>query len=219
MLIVLDSVLDAAQCAELLALLGHATFDDGRATAGWSAALVKRNAQAGPDPAIDMWRERVADTLMRHGLLVIAAHPKRIIGPMFTRYAKGDSYGVHVDEPIMGGVRTDLAFTLFLSAPESYGGGELTIESAAGSEAHKHKAGSLVLYPASTLHSVAEVTRGTRYAAVGWVRSLVRDPARRELLFDLDTARRRLFAEHGKTAEHDLISRCHASLLRMWAED
>ena len=55
--------------------------------------------------------------------------------------------------------------------------------------------------------------------AIGWARSFIRDPARRELLFDLDTARRQLFAREGKSAEFDLVSRSLANLLRMWAED
>jgi PKHD-type hydroxylase len=51
------------------------------------------------------------------------------------------------------------------------------------------------------------------------VRSFVRDPARRELLFDLDTARRQMFAREGKSTEFDLVSKSLANLLRMWVED
>jgi len=80
-------------------------------------------------------------------------------------------------------------------------------------------AGALVVYPATSLHRVVAVTRGVRLAAVGWARSFVRDPARRELLFDLDTARRQIFAREGKSAEFDLISKSFANLLRMWVED
>jgi PKHD-type hydroxylase len=80
-------------------------------------------------------------------------------------------------------------------------------------------AGSLVAYPSTALHRVAPVTSGTRLAAVGWARSFIRDPARRELLFDLDTARQRLFQQSGKSAEFDLLSKTSANLLRMWAED
>jgi PKHD-type hydroxylase len=119
----------------------------------------------------------------------------------------------------MDGVRTDVAFTLFLCDPASYDGGELTIESAAGEEPFKLDAGALVAYSATSLHRVAGVTRGARLAAAGWARSFVRDPAQRELLFDLDTARRQLFAREGKSAEFDLLSKSFANLLRMWAED
>ena len=117
------------------------------------------------------------------------------------------------------GVRTDVSFTLFLSEPASYDGGELVIDTPSGEEAFKLKAGSIVTYPASTLHRVAPVTRGERLVAAGWIRSHVRDAGKRELLFDLETARRRLFDREGKTAEADLLAKCAANLMRMWAED
>src|SRR5712691_921548 len=77
----------------------------------------------------------------------------------------------------------------------------------------------LAAYPSTTLHHVAAVTRGARLAAVGWARSFIRDAAQRELLFDLDTARRALFAREGKSAEFDLIAKSLSNLIRMWAED
>jgi PKHD-type hydroxylase len=138
---------------------------------------------------------------------------------MFSAYEPGMHYGSHVDDALMAGIRTDVSFTLFLSDPESYGGGELTIESASGEDAVKLAAGSLLAYPSTTLHHVAPVTRGTRLAAVGWARSFVRNGAQREMLFDLDTARRQLFTREGKSAEYDLVSKSLANLLRMWVED
>ncbi|CAN0497077.1 unnamed protein product, partial [Phaeothamnion confervicola] len=162
MLIVLDAVVDREMQQELTTLLAQVAFEDGTATAGWSARLVKHNLQAAPDPAVEMWRDRLAATLMANPLFALAARPKRIIGPMFSRYVPGHRYGPHVDEPVMDAVRVDLAFTLFLSDPDLYDGGELTLDTAAGTEIHKHPAGSLVLYPATTLHHVAEVTRGAR---------------------------------------------------------
>src|SRR5882724_7953048 len=138
---------------------------------------------------------------------------------MFSAYEPGMRYGSHVDDALMQGMRTDVSFTLFLSERESYDGGELVIESAAGEDAVKLPAGSMVAYPSTALHHVAPVTRGTRLAAVGWVRSYVRDSARREMLFDLDTARRQLFAREGKSAEYDLVSKSLANLMRMWVED
>lgn len=219
MLIVIPDVLSREQLTGLQDLLPRLDYADGRSTAGWSARLVKHNEQASPDPALDMWCARIRELLLAHPVFQISAFPKAIIGPLVSRYGPGQEYGPHVDEPLMDGARVDLAFTLFLSPPDTYDGGELTIEGPAGSDAHKHEAGSLVLYPATTLHQVMPVSRGDRYAAVGWVRSLVRDPARRELLFDLETARRRLFAEHGKTQDHDLLSKTCVNLMRMWCED
>lgn len=219
MLIVIAQVLGGEQLTELQSALSRADFSDGRLTAGWSARLVKRNSQAAPDPALDQWRDRVQSALSAHPVFRLAALPKRIIGPMFSRYQAGDHYGPHADEPLMDGTRIDLSFTLYLSPPESYDGGELTLDTHSGTEAHKYEAGSVMLYPANTLHHVAPVVRGTRYAAVGWVRSHVREAEKRELLFDLETARQRLFAREGKTAEHDLLSKTYANLVRMWCED
>lgn len=219
MMIVINDIVDRATVADLLDVLICLPFEDGRSTAGWSASLVKANNQACADPAIDLWRDRLAATFLRSPLFHLAAQPKRIIGPMFSRYDIGSAYGAHVDEPIIDGSRADLSYTLFLSDPDAYDGGELTIDTPAGSEAHKHSAGCLVLYPATTLHLVSPVTRGTRYAAVGWVRSHIRDATQRELLFDLETARRLLFEQHGKTHEVDLLSKCFANLIRMWADD
>jgi PKHD-type hydroxylase len=116
-------------------------------------------------------------------------------------------------------VRTDLSFTLFLSDPQSYDGGELVIDTPSGEEAFKLASGSVVTYPATTLHRVQPVSGGERLAAAGWIRSHLRDAAQRELLFDLETARRRLFDREGKTPEADLLAKCAANLMRMWAED
>ena len=141
-------------------------------------------------------------------MFALATRPKTIIGPLFSRYRPGHAYGTHVDDALIGGARTDVSFTLFLADPETYDGGELIIDTASGEESFKLPAGSLVTYPATMLHRVAPVTRGERMVAAGWVRSTVRDPAHRELLFDLETARRRLFDREGKTAEGDLLAKC-----------
>ena len=194
-------------------------FADGRATAGWSARTVKHNAQAAPDPLVDAWIERIGAYISGNDVFRLAAQPKRIMGPILSRYRSGDHYGAHVDDAILDGGRTDLAFTLFLADPSAYDGGELIIDGPGGEEMHKLAAGCLILYPATTLHRVAPVTRGTRYAAIGWVRSLIRSAERRELLFDLETARRRLFAAHGKTQDFDLLSKCSANLMRLWCDD
>ena len=131
------------------------------------------------------------------------------------------SYGSHTDNALMGDQefwRADVSFTLFLSDPSTYTGGELVIENSDEERCYKLKAGSMIVYPSSTLHRVETVTDGVRLAAVGWVQSLIRDPANREILFDLDTTRRSLFTQSSKTIEFDLISKTYTNLLRKWAE-
>ena len=190
-----------------------------KVAAGWSARLVKANLQAADGPETEALRALVRSRLLEHPLFALATRPKAVIGPLFSRYEPGHAYGTHVDNAVIDGVRTDVSFTLFLSEPASYDGGELIIDTPSGEEAFKLAAGSVVTYPATTLHRVAPVTRGARLAAAGWVRSYLREAAQRELLFDLETARRRLFEREGKTAEADLLAKCAANLMRMWCED
>lgn len=219
MILAIADVLSAADVDEVRAGLATATFVDGRATAGWSARLVKANLQASPGPALERVRALVETRLTEHAVFALATRPKTMLGPLFSRYQPGHAYGAHVDDALMGGIRSDVSFTVFLSAPDSYDGGELVIDSTAGEEAFKLVAGSVITYPTTTLHRVAPVTRGERLAAAGWVRSFIREADRRELLFDLETARRRIFDREGKTAESDLLAKCAANLLRLWCED
>jgi PKHD-type hydroxylase len=220
MQIVIGNILSAEEIATVTATLARAPFVDGRATAGFAARLVKDNLQAeGADRSLETIRKLVAERILAHDVFRMAVRPKALSPLLFSRYEPGMHYGSHVDDALMDGMRTDVAFTLFLCDPASYDGGELTIESAAGEEAFKLEPGALVAYPATSLHRVTDVTRGARLAAVGWARSFIRDPARRELLFDLDSARRQLFAREGKSAEFDLIAKSFANLMRMWVED
>jgi PKHD-type hydroxylase len=219
----IGEVLSTDTVARIIEELRNVEFVDGKRTAGWHARTVKRNSQAdGRDHRVAKLRTEVDQAIQTHALFQMAARPRRIKPVMFSRYTDGMDYGNHVDDAIMGGpqgpMRTDLSFTLFLSDPESYDGGELVTETTAGEQSYKLPAGAMVLYPSSTLHRVAPVTRGERIAAVGWAQSQVRDPQQREILFDLDSVRRRMFDADGKTPEFDAVSRSLANLLRMWAE-
>ena len=219
MILAIADVLSAADIEDVRAGLATATFIDGKATAGWAAKLVKSNLQASGGAELDRLGALVEARLTQHAVFALAARPKTVLGPLFSRYQPGHAYGTHVDDALMGGIRSDVAFTLFLSPPESYQGGELVIDTTAGEEAFKLAAGSVITYPATTLHRVAPVTQGERLAAVGWLRSYIRDAGRRELLFDLETARRRLFDQHGKSADADLLAKCAANLMRLWCDD
>jgi PKHD-type hydroxylase len=149
--------------------------------------------------------------------------PKIVMAPVFNRYDAGMQYGQHVDAPTSRGggepLRIDLSVTVFLSDPKTYEGGELVIETLSGGIGIKLAAGDAVVYPASTLHRVAEVRSGTRLAAITWVRSLVRDPAHRELVCELDVARASLEKKLPEArAELDLLQKCHANLVRLWCD-
>ena len=220
MLIMIANVLDAENVQWLRDNLAEVRYVDGRQTAGREARLVKRNDQVDrADPLLARMQDLVTDRLLDHQLFRMAARPHLVRPPLFSRYEPGMAYGSHVDDAIMGGMRTDLSVTVFLSDPEDYDGGELVIESAAGEQDVKLAAGDAVVYPTTFLHRVAPVTKGERLAAVTWVRSLVRDAAKREMLFDLETARHALFERLGKTPELDLLAKTQSNLLRRWAED
>jgi PKHD-type hydroxylase len=115
-------------------------------------------------------------------------------------------------------VRTDLSATLFLSAPEEYDGGELVIEDAYGVQAVKLPAGHMILYPASSLHRVQPITRGSRLASFFWIQSMVRDDGQRTLLFDLDTALQSLGATVPDDPALVQLMGVYHNLLRRWAD-
>lgn len=215
-------VLTAAQLQEVRTLLAEQPFQSGSKTAGWAAALVKNNEQLAPNAKHhDKLQQLIIGALAANEVFALAAMPKALRPILFSRYTSGMGYGDHIDDALMGTeprMRSDLSFTLFLSPPEDYEGGELIIEDTQGTNAHKLDAGALVLYPSDTLHRVATVTSGVRQVAVGWVQSLIRDPRQRQILFDLEVVRRQLFQQQGKTAQFDAISKSCSNLWRLWAE-
>ena len=200
--------------------LSAISFVDGKETAHGLAKQVKNNLQASSkDTKQELLRALVFEKILSHELVRRATRPKTISYLMFSKYEPGMAYGSHVDNPFMQGLRSDISFTLFLSEADSYDGGELVIETTAGEQPIKLPAGAAVFYPSTTLHRVNAITRGERLAAVGWIRSYIRDAAQRELLFDLDTLRVSLKEAAGTELQRTLLSKSIANLVRMWADD
>ncbi len=217
----LEPLLSSGQVEELRQALvaEDAPWRDGAETAGWHARAVKNNRQLEPTSAL---HQRLASALighlLQHPLLQAAALPVQLHNLRFSRCGVGEGYGRHVDNAYMAGGRSDLSFTVFLSDPDSYGGGDLVLEDPGGEEAIRLPAGHALVYPSSLLHRVETVTAGERLVAVGWIQSRIRSSEQRELLFELDTARRALFQERGKGEIFDLITRSYTNLLRLWGE-
>lgn len=168
-------------------------------------------------------QSRVQEAVNRHSLFFAAALPKTLSSPLFNRYQQQETYGFHVDgavrqHPHSGWMRTDLSATLFLSDPESYDGGELTINDTYGQHVVKLPAGDLVLYPSSSLHCVTLVTRGVRLASFMWIQSMVRDDKRRAMLFELDRNIQSLNSRHGESEEALSLLNLYHNLLREWSE-
>ena len=217
----LDGVLQSQALEELRdeLLAPQADWRPGHESAGWHARGVKHNRQLDrASPLHQRLAALVTESLEAHPLLQAAALPVRLHGLLFSRCGPGEGYGRHVDNAFMAGGRADVSFTLFLQDPGAYSGGSLMLESPAGEEEVRLAAGSAIVYPSTLLHRVAPVTGGERLVAVGWIQSRVRDAERREILFDLDTARREIFQREGKSEVFDLISRSYSNLLRRWGE-
>jgi len=225
MLIVIPKVLTADQVRHFRVTLAAAPWVDGRATAGHQGAQVKQNLQlAEGSPAARELGELVLAALERNPLFISATLPARVYPPMFNCYQGGQHFGNHVDNAVrlLPGtgtkIRTDISATLFLSEPDEYDGGELTIEDTYGTQTVKLAAGDMVIYPSTSLHRVTPVTRGARLASFFWVQSMVREDSQRALLFDLDTAIQRLTAANADEAARVRLTGCYHNLLRMWAE-
>ena len=222
MIFSLSQVLNQKELTAIDNSLAKAEFVDGKLTAGWHAKLVKNNQQLKAGTIeVKKLRTKIEAALNRHLLFNTAVRPKVIHSLLFSSYEVGMSYDTHVDNALMGNspkFRSDVSFTLFLNSPDNYEGGELVIEGIQEEKAYKLDAGEAIIYPSTTLHRVNPVTKGRRLVVVGWVQSFIRDASDRELLFDLDTARRAIFAKTGKTPEFDLISKTIANLIRRWAE-
>lgn len=226
MLITLPNVLTPEQLAHVTTLVTQAEWTDGNATSGHQSALAKRNEQLPESSdAAQAAGSVILDALAASPLFVAAALPHKVYPPLFSRYAGGQAFDTHVDNAIRirrGSdfrIRADLAATLFLAPPESYDGGALIIEEEFGEQRVKLPAGHMVLYPASSMHRVEPVTRGTRLASFLWAQSMVRDAGARRLLFELDTAIQSLAASTGQQ-NRDIVrlTGIYHNLLRRWAE-
>ena len=219
MRLVLDQLLSAEQATATREALAaeKAGWLDGAETAGWHARASKRNQQL--QASCDLHRRlsaQLQERLWANALLQSAAFPRVIHGLLFSRLGLGDGYGRHVDNAWMSGGRSDLSFTVFLSDPNDYTGGALVLETPSGEEAFRLEAGQALLYPSTLLHRVEPLSSGERFVAVGWIESRIRHSDQRELLFELDTARRVLFERNGSDEVFALISRSYSNLLRRW---
>jgi PKHD-type hydroxylase len=226
MLIQIPDVLTVEQVAQSRRLLDAAEWVDGRVTAGHQSAQAKDNVQI-PEghPAAREVGETIIRALQQNPLFVTAALPLHVFPPLFNRYSGGQAFGNHVDNAVRTvpgtahRIRTDLSATLFFSAPDEYDGGELIVEDTYGVHSVKLPAGSMVLYPATSLHHVRPVTRGARVCSFFWLQSMVRDDGERTLLFDLDAAIRSLnqLSATPHPAAVQLTGVYH-NLLRKWAD-
>lgn len=225
MLIQIPNVLSKEQVRQCREVLEAADWVDGRATAGYQGAKVKKNRQLPEGSAVaQQLGDVVLAALERNPLFISAVLPARVYPPLFNRYEGGETFGDHIDNAVRlipgtgQKIRTDVSSTLFLSEPEEYDGGELLIEDTYGTHTIKLPAGAMVVYPGTSLHRVNPVTRGVRIASFFWTQSMIRDDGQRTLLFDLDTSIQRLNQQQSDERALVQLTGVYHNLLRMWAE-
>jgi PKHD-type hydroxylase len=226
MILTIKSVLSSDEVAHFRDVLANTQWVDGNITSGVQAAQAKYNLQVPEDaPEARALGETILLKLGSHAEFNAAALPLRVFPPLFNRYDAGMGFEAHVDNAIRyvpsarQRVRTDISSTLFLSSPDEYDGGELLIDDVYGERSVKLAAGDMVVYPADSLHRVAPITMGSRWAAFFWTQSMVRDDSDRALLYRMDQsitlARQELGDKH--PAVLGLTSAFH-NLLRKWAD-
>ncbi len=226
MLLTIKNVLTADEISSAQTIIAEAPWAAGRESAGKQAADIKKNEQIPHDcDAARAIRGLVLRGLDRHPTFFSATLPKRVFPPRVNRYG-GDtnSFGDHVDNSIRFApdsgqrIRTDISCTLFFAEPDDYDGGELVIQDNGGPRSIKLAAGDAVIYPGTTLHQVTPVTRGHRLACFFWIESMVRDDAKRRLLFDLDNTIIGMRNATGDNAATIALTGTYHNLLRMWAD-
>lgn len=220
MLIHIDSVLSEAECRAIEEATRAADiWRDGKASAKGAARAAKENLQADSGaPAVKGALSKIGDALTAHPVFTAAAQPDALIRLTLNKYEQGMAYGDHVDAPYITGLRTDLSFTLFLTPPDEYEGGALVIDNSGHEDVIRGPAGSVVLYPSSSVHRVAIVTQGARLACIGWVKSRVKSAEHRQLLFQLETALADLKATDGSLAVYTRLTNLRNNLLRLFGE-
>ena len=222
MLLRIKGLIPSDKLAIVRGIHDSADYIDGKLSAGKEAVSVKNNEDLPQNhPEIARQTNNVRGLLVNHPTYQYGVLPHRIAAPFYARYTPGNQYGYHVDDPIMGQAdryRTDVSITVFLNGPDEYEGGDLTLMTATGEVKHKLPAGDAILYPSGSLHQVAPVTKGSRLVAVTWAQSMVRDPAQRELLYNLSQARDELLGSEPESEVTQKISTTYINLVRMWAE-
>jgi PKHD-type hydroxylase len=222
MLTHIKGVLDRQQLEEVQRLVHRGQFTNGSSSAGLAARRVKHNQELSLDDThMNELNTLVMGSLVKHPVYRSAAMSLKVASPYYARYTAGMSYGEHVDDPVMGTgglYRSDLSVTIFLNKREDYDGGELVIRTSFGDQQVKLPAGDAVLYPSSSVHRVAAVSRGERLVAVSWIQSLVRDAEKRALLHELNQAREKLLHEKPDAGETRQVNHSYINLVRMWSE-
>lgn len=220
MLLKLENVLNQAEVADIRRIVEAAKFIDGAVS---GKATLKKNLQAARGTEeFGTAIQKVVGALMARPDFKDYAVPKQITLE-FNRYDPGMFYKNHMDAPLMGGVRSqpirsDLSFTVFLTDPRTYDGGEFVLQTPYGEQRVKEEAGNAIVYPSNMIHRVDPVQSGIRWAAVGWLQSMLRDPAQRDIHYEVSRLREQVVTAFPDSELQERFDRLQGNLLRLWAE-
>ena len=222
MVAVIEGLLSKEQVRTVAGRLLGTQFVDGSMSGGPLGKDIKKNTQMSPQsPEYRELSQLVLTALKQNSKVAVEAMPRRILSPIFASYTEGQKYGDHIDAALMGpypGMRTDLSITIFLNGPDAYEGGELVLQTPFGEQIYKQAPGDAVLYPTHYLHRVNPVTKGRRMAIITWMESMIRDPARREVLGDLAAVMDQLVETGGDSKLMGRVEKARLNLMRMWAD-
>jgi PKHD-type hydroxylase len=222
-MILIESFLGEAQLNDIRQALSKVAFIPGQFSGGIGGASIKNNLQANPkDPAYPQASGLVIQALFSSPAIQAYARPNHLTPINFARYGAGMAYGDHVDAAVHVltnmVVRTDISFTVFLSGPDDYDGGELVVNVAGAERVVKPNAGDIFVYPTGVTHRVNPVRSGWRNVAVGWMQSMVANHEHREILYKLETARDQLLKTARQTPAYELVNSVHENLLRLFVQ-
>jgi PKHD-type hydroxylase len=221
MFLEIPDLLTAAEVAQAQGIASAAKFVDGKITNPHNTT--KNNLQVDyNDQGYQLSSTLGRNALMRSEAFRNFAFPRLIAPPLLSRYEPGMKYGAHADAPFMlnpssGPLRSDLSCTIFLEEPSAYDGGELVVHLGTRPTAFKPRAGAAVIYPSTTLHEVAPVTRGQRLVMITFIQSQLRDMAQREIVYLMGE----VSALEGLTMKPEnrmLLETARSNLMRMWLD-
>ncbi len=221
MLLTLPGLISAEQAAQIRAKVLATPMRPGQET---GSAHLKANLQgAASDPSLADATQTILQALSQSVDFNVFALPKSY-NMMFNRYDVGMYYKAHMDQSIMYAgtpsmMRTDLSFTVFLTEPQDYDGGEFRVQTPYGETLFKEPAGTLICYPSDMLHGVEPVTRGSRVSAIGWIHSLMPDAKQREIFNAFDQLGHDVLAALPEPERfHDRFAWLRDNLLRSWCQ-
>jgi PKHD-type hydroxylase len=215
----IENFLTPAEVQSIAEIARQTKFIDGRRTNPHNTTKNNLIADAG-DPLAQKAAQIALTAFQRSESARNFVFPHRVAVPTLCRYEAGMAYGAHVDTAFLPGaqqpLRCDVSFTIFISDPAHYQGGELVVYVGAKDLRIKGKAGEAVFYASTSVHQVAPVTAGERLVMISFIESQIPDQMHRDLLYSLGEVRALEGLKmdwHNRTQLEYVIS----NLQRMWS--